>query len=133
MKENLGKENSYFITHPSSLYLKVRMGLHTGTAEILPDGKYEGYATIASTQRVMSAAHGGQTLLTQTTHDLLQNALPDDVTLRDMGEHRLKDLEKAVAYVDKALDPALFHPPGEVERLHHRRRRLELKRTGNAR
>jgi class 3 adenylate cyclase len=92
MKENLGKENSSFITHPSSLYLKVRMGLHTGTAEILPDGKYEGYATIASTQRVMSAAHGGQTLLTQTTHDLLQNALPDDVTLRDMGEHRLKDL-----------------------------------------
>ena len=92
MKENPGKENSSFITHPSSLSLKVRMGLHTGTAEILPDGKYEGYATIASTQRVMSAAHGGQTLLTQTTHDLLQNALPDDVTLRDMGEHRLKDL-----------------------------------------
>lgn len=72
--------------------LKVRMGLHTGSAEILPDGKYEGYATIASTQRVMSAAHGGQTLVTQTTYDLLQNALPDDVTLRDMGEHRLKDL-----------------------------------------
>ena len=68
------------------------MGLHTGSAEILPDGKYEGYATIASTQRVMSAAHGGQTLLTQTTYELLQNTLPDDVTLRDMGEHRLKDL-----------------------------------------
>jgi hypothetical protein len=58
----------------------------------LPDGKYEGYATIASTQRVMSAAHGGQTLITQTTYDLLQNALPSDVTLRDMGEHRPKDL-----------------------------------------
>ncbi len=71
--------------------IKVRMGLHTGTAEIF-DGKYEGYATIASTQRVMSAAHGGQTLLTQTTYDLLQNALPSDVTLLDMGEHRLKDL-----------------------------------------
>ena len=46
--------------------IKVRMGLHTGTAEILSDGKYDGYATIASTQRVMSAAHGEQTLLTQT-------------------------------------------------------------------
>jgi predicted ATPase len=68
------------------------MGLHTGSAEILPDGKYEGYATIASAQRVMSAAHGGQTLITQTTYDLLQNALPNNVTLRDMGEHRLKDL-----------------------------------------
>ena len=52
------------------LTLRVRMGLHTGTAEILPDGKYEGYATIASTQRVMSAAHGGQILLTQTTYNL---------------------------------------------------------------
>jgi predicted ATPase/class 3 adenylate cyclase len=72
--------------------IKVRMGLHTGTAEILPDGKYDGYATLASTQRVMSAAHGAQTLLTQTTYDLLQNALHSDVTLRDMGEHRLKDL-----------------------------------------
>jgi len=74
------------------LKIRVRMGLHTGTAEILPDGKYEGYATIASTQRVMSATHGGQTLLTQTTYELLQNALPSDVTLQDMGEHRLKDL-----------------------------------------
>ena len=74
------------------LALRVRMGLHTGAAQISPDGKYEGYTTIASTQRVMSAAHGGQTLLTQTTWDLLQNALPGDVTLHDMGEHHLKDL-----------------------------------------
>ena len=76
----------------SSLTLKVRMGLHTGTAELLPDGKYNGYATIASTQRVMSAAHGGQVLLTQTTYDLLQHNLPGDVALHYMGEHRLKDL-----------------------------------------
>ncbi|MBK7453436.1 MAG: hypothetical protein IPJ46_06870 [Anaerolineales bacterium] len=41
--------------------IKVRMGLHTGTAELLSDGKYDDYATIASTQRVMSAAHGEQT------------------------------------------------------------------------
>ncbi len=74
------------------LTVRVRMGLHTGTAQVLPDGQYEGYAALASTQRVMSAAHGGQTLLTQTTHDLLQNALPSDVSLHDMGEHRLKDL-----------------------------------------
>ena len=90
------EENSSFTIHPSSLSLKVRMGLHTGTAEILPDGKYEGYATIASTQRVMSAAHGGQTLLTQTTYDLLQNALPDGITLHDVGEHHLKDLRAPV-------------------------------------
>ena len=75
-----------------SLY--VRMGLHTGAAQILTDGsgKYEGYATIATAQRVMAAAHGGQVLLTQTTHDLLENELPETISLRNMGEHRLKDL-----------------------------------------
>ena len=92
----MNEENSSFIPYPSSFSLRVRMGLHTGAAEILPNGKYEGYATIASTQRVMSAAHGGQTLITQTTYDLLQNALPSDVTLRDMGEHRLKDLRASL-------------------------------------
>ena len=88
-----GLQTSEFLKNSEvSVAIRARMGLHTGTAEILPDGKYEGYATIASTQRVMSAAHGGQTLLTQTTYDLCQNALPSDVTLQDMGEHRLKDL-----------------------------------------
>ncbi len=92
--------------------IKVRMGLHTGTAELLPDGKYEGYATIASTQRVMSAAHGGQTLLTQTTYELLQNALPDAVALRDMSEHRLKDLRTPLRlYQVNAPDLPQDFPP----------------------
>lgn len=75
--------------------LRVRMGLHTGTAQISGDGsgaKYDGYTTLASTQRVMAAAYGGEVLLTQTTQDLLQNELPEAVALRDLGEHRLKDL-----------------------------------------
>src|SRR5690349_15350443 len=46
--------------------IKVRMGLHTGAAEIDSDGKYQGYTTVASAQRVMSVAQGGQVLLTQT-------------------------------------------------------------------
>lgn len=88
----LQQQTSEFLKNSEVLIIRARMGLHTGSAEILPDGKYDGYATLASTQRVMSAAHGGQTLLTQITYDLLQNALPSDVTLHDMGEHRLKDL-----------------------------------------
>ena len=75
--------------------LRVRMGLHTGAAEISTDGSnqyFEGYTTIAAAQRVMSVAHGEQVLLSQTTHDLLVNDLPEKVSLRDMGEHRLKDL-----------------------------------------
>ena len=76
--------------------IKVRMGLHTGAAEVLSDGKYEGYTTVASAQRVMSAAYGGQVLLTQTTYDLVQEQLPTEITLRDMGEHHLKDLHVPV-------------------------------------
>jgi predicted ATPase/class 3 adenylate cyclase len=71
--------------------IKARMGLHTGTAELQTDGKYEGYVTIASAQRVMSVAYGGQVLLSHTTADLLSD-LPDGISLRDMGEHQLKGL-----------------------------------------
>jgi predicted ATPase/class 3 adenylate cyclase len=81
-------------TGTSQVSIRVRMGLHTGTAELLRDGsgKYDGYVTVASTQRVMSVAHGGQILLSQTTFDLLQDHLPEGTGLRDMGLHRLKGL-----------------------------------------
>jgi predicted ATPase/class 3 adenylate cyclase len=96
MNANPSDKDSSFTTHAerSSLSLKVRMGLHTGTAELLNDGsgKYDGYVTLATAQRVMSVAHGGQILLSQTTHDLLQNNSPEDISLRDVGEHRLKGL-----------------------------------------
>jgi predicted ATPase/class 3 adenylate cyclase len=74
--------------------IRVRMGLHTGAAELDESATryHEGYATIASAQRVMSAAHGGQILLSQATRDLLQDSLPPGVGLRDLGEQRLKDL-----------------------------------------
>ncbi len=79
----------------SSLKINARMGLHTGAAEIQPDGKYGGYVTVASSQRVMSVAHGGQVLLSHTTADLL-NDLPEGVSLRDMGEHQLKSLRSSL-------------------------------------
>lgn len=95
--------------------LKVRMGLHTGAATILQDGtetSYDGYATLASTQRVMSAAHGGQVLISQTTRDLLQNQASETFVLRDMGEHRLKDL-RAPIRLYQLVAPGLPHdfPP----------------------
>src|SRR6266498_3965702 len=76
--------------------INVRMGIHTGAAELAEDasieGPYAGYATLALTHRIMSAAHGGQILLSQITRDLLGEELPGDVTLLDMGEHGLKDV-----------------------------------------
>ncbi|HVN34422.1 MAG TPA: adenylate/guanylate cyclase domain-containing protein [Casimicrobiaceae bacterium] len=70
--------------------LRVRMGLHSGVAE-LRDGDYFG-AALNRAARIMSVAHGEQVLLSATTAELLRGDLPDGVTLREMGEHRLKGL-----------------------------------------
>ena len=71
--------------------VRVRMGLHTGAAEFHA-GEYHGYLTLAHVQRVMSAAYGGQTLMSNATAALLAGQMSDGVTLRDMGEQRLKGL-----------------------------------------
>lgn len=74
----------------------VRMGIHTGAAELLEGGskeiKYSAYAAIATSQRIMSVGHGGQLLLSQTARDLVRDRLPEQAELRDMGECRLKDV-----------------------------------------
>lgn len=79
--------------------IKVRMGINTGAAQWKDDPQgqsafYEGYATLALTQRIMSVGHGGQILLSQTTHDLVKDEHDSKTELRDMGEHRLKDIAK---------------------------------------
>ncbi len=74
----------------------VRMGISTGSAQvILREGRpadYSGYLTLARVQRVMSVAYGGQVLLSAASAELAHGELPAGVTLRDMGEHRLKSL-----------------------------------------
>jgi len=75
--------------------IKVRMGIHTGTAQLESDSKetrYSGYATLALTQRIAAAGHGGQILLSQAAHDLTKDKLPTQAQLVDMGEQRLKDV-----------------------------------------
>jgi predicted ATPase/class 3 adenylate cyclase len=76
--------------------IKVRMGLNSGNSQPELDGErvvdYTGYLTLTLVQRVMSTAFGGQVLLSNSTAELLRGSLPSDVTLRDMGEHRLKGL-----------------------------------------
>ena len=73
--------------------LRVRMGIHAGSAE-LRDGDYYGTAPNRAA-RLMSAAHGGQLVLSQTTADLVGDGLPDGAVLIDLGEHRLRDLARA--------------------------------------
>ncbi len=75
---------------PGDIAVGVRMGLHTGEPSLTPEG-YVGL-DVHRAARIMNAAHGGQVLLSQTTCNLVEQDLPDDVSLRDLGEHRLKDL-----------------------------------------
>jgi predicted ATPase/class 3 adenylate cyclase len=70
--------------------LRVRMGLHTGVAE-LRDGDYFG-PSLNRAARIMSAAHGEQVLLSAATAEMTRGQLPEGVTLRPMGEHQLKGL-----------------------------------------
>ena len=72
--------------------IKVRMGIHAGRAEYQGDSVYQGYLTLSHAQRLMSAAHGGQVLISLAAQDLVLEDVPDGVTLRDMGERRLKDM-----------------------------------------
>ncbi len=72
--------------------LLVRVSLHTGTAE-LDDGDYYG-STVNRAARLRGIAHGGQTIISRATWELVQDSLPDGVTIRDMGEHGLKDLTR---------------------------------------
>jgi predicted ATPase/class 3 adenylate cyclase len=71
---------------PEGHELRVRMGLHTGEPDVAPP-KYVGI-DVHRAARIAAAGHGGQVLLSHSTRDLVQR---DD--LRDLGKHRLKDLD----------------------------------------
>jgi predicted ATPase/class 3 adenylate cyclase len=77
---------------PEETLLRVRMALHTGEAE-LRGGDYFGGA-VNRCARLRGVGHGGQTLLSQTTAALVRDELPEGVSLRDLGTHRLKDLQR---------------------------------------
>jgi predicted ATPase/class 3 adenylate cyclase len=90
--------------------LRVRMALHTGAAEER-DGDYFG-PPLNRVARLLSAAHGGQVLLSLPAQELVRDQLPAQTSLRDLGEHRLKDLfrpERVYQLLDPEL-PADFPP-----------------------
>jgi predicted ATPase/class 3 adenylate cyclase len=70
--------------------LRVRMGLHTGVAE-RRGGDYFG-PVLNRAARLMALGHGAQVLCSQATADLVRDALPEGVGLRDLGSHVLRDL-----------------------------------------
>jgi predicted ATPase/DNA-binding SARP family transcriptional activator len=72
--------------------LRVRIGLSTGEAESR-DGDY--YGTVVNrAARLMAVAHGGQVVVSNATHHVARESLGTEIELRDLGEHRLRDLSR---------------------------------------
>ncbi len=69
----------------------VRMGAHTGEARMGGDD-YIGIE-VNRAARISGIAHGGQVIISYTTRSLIDNRLPADIELRDLGAHRLKDFD----------------------------------------
>jgi predicted ATPase/class 3 adenylate cyclase len=76
---------------PEGRTVKVRMGLHTGEG-IRGGDNYAGL-DVNRAARIAAAAHGGQVLLSDATRALVERDLPAGASLRDLGSHRLKDLD----------------------------------------
>jgi YVTN family beta-propeller protein len=77
---------------PDGVQLLVRMGLHTGEPQV-GEQRYVGIG-VHKAARIGAAGHGGQVLLSRTTRELVEDELPTGVTIRDLGERRLKDLDR---------------------------------------
>ncbi|MGE5462045.1 MAG: adenylate/guanylate cyclase domain-containing protein [Syntrophothermus sp.] len=91
--------------------VKVRMGLHTGSAEV-HGNDYQGYLTLAKVQRIMSVAYGGQVLVSNASAELLHHELPEGISLYDKREHRLRGLP-GLEHLWQVVAPELQHdfPP----------------------
>ncbi|TMK86998.1 MAG: adenylate/guanylate cyclase domain-containing protein, partial [Actinobacteria bacterium] len=79
---------------PDDCDVRVRMGLHTGEAEVV-DGDYVGVA-VHGAARICSAAHGGQVLVSDVTRAIAETELGGDSSFVELGRHRLKDLDEPV-------------------------------------
>lgn len=72
--------------------IRVRLALHTGAVECRDDDYFG--PPVNRVSRILSTGYGGQSLLSQTTFDLVRDNLPKGVSLKDLGEHQLRDLAR---------------------------------------
>jgi predicted ATPase/class 3 adenylate cyclase len=95
--------------------LRVRMGLHTGEG-VLSGDDYVGI-DVNRAARISDAAHGGQVILSDATRGLVEHHLPDGVSLRDLGVHRLKDILHPERLHDLVIEglPDDFPPPRTLD------------------
>ena len=76
---------------PDGVAVRVRMGLHTGEP-LVGEDRYVGIG-VHRAARIGAAGHGGQVLLSNATRELLEEEV-GDVSIRDVGLYRLKDIDR---------------------------------------
>jgi predicted ATPase/class 3 adenylate cyclase len=106
--------------------LRVRMALHSGEAEFR-DGDYYG-TTVNRCARLRAIAHGGQVVLSEVTAQLANGNLPSEITLLDLGSHRLKDLSTP-EQVFQLIYPGLTEGFPPLRSLHSRQHNLPVQAT----
>ena len=96
---------------PSGLSVRVRMGIHTGQATPV-EGVYTGLA-VHRAARICAAARGGQVLISQATQTLIEDEEEEELgfALAELGERRLKDLDRPVRLFELAVPEAVPGPP----------------------
>ncbi|HEY5521421.1 MAG TPA: tetratricopeptide repeat protein [Candidatus Limnocylindrales bacterium] len=87
---------------PAGAEVKVRMGIHTGEGA-LSDADYVGL-DVHRAARIAAAGHGGQVLVSDATRALAGDSMPARAALRDLGEHRLKDLPAPIRLYQLVVD-----------------------------
>lgn len=99
--------------------IRVRMALHAGAADER-QGDYFGPA-LSRVARLLALGHGAQILVSDTVYDLVRHNLPPGVALRDLGLHRLKDLQNPtrVYQLLHAELPSQFPPLASIDAVPH--------------
>ncbi len=111
---------------PGETPIRVRMGLHTGAVESR-DNDYFG-PPVNRVARLLATAHGGQSVLTLTTYELVRDSMPAGVVLKDLGSHQLRDLARP-EQVFQLLHPALQYDFPPLRSLSNQPNNLPLQLT----
>ncbi len=88
---------------PGGVRLRVRMGIHTGEPTVGGE-RYVGLG-VHRAARIAAVGHGAQVLVSATTRELLRDDPPPDVSLQDLGEHQLKDMDEPGATTQTRWKP----------------------------
>jgi class 3 adenylate cyclase len=121
---------------PHQTPVRVRMGVHTGEARpasVASGVDYVGFE-VSRAARIAAAAHGGQVLVSDTTETLVRDALTAGFTLRDLGEHRFKDLVRPQRIYQLLIDglPDSFPLCGVLTRRQTTFRRRQRRSLGDS-